>query len=259
MVREIGLRDTEGGHCQGACRPHRFFLTSHWNSVRRHGHLRGHASHEGYSLYCWSARNKSPQACPQRDSNPGLWRDRRARYQCAINLAASEELYTISYVWEFWSCTAKFQTVILYLSVAQPKVFDCSAVNFTRVLSGGGYLSNTVTMETRCGTIDSPWLLQALPGQHVNITLLEFTPMAIDSDRGCLQHALVEEVGSGKKSLICGSTTGNAEVYVSAGNAIKVSILNARSNSHPFLLKYQGRYIIGQLFDYKETKTTLRR
>jgi len=37
-----------------------------------------------------------------------------------------------------------------------------------------GYLSNYVTELTGCGNIDSPWRVQALPGQRVNLTLIDF-------------------------------------------------------------------------------------
>jgi len=37
-----------------------------------------------------------------------------------------------------------------------------------------GYLSNYVTELTGCGNIDSPWRIQALPGQRVNLTLIDF-------------------------------------------------------------------------------------
>jgi len=37
-----------------------------------------------------------------------------------------------------------------------------------------GYLSNYVTELTGCGNIDSPWQVRALPGQRVNLTLVDF-------------------------------------------------------------------------------------
>ena len=37
-----------------------------------------------------------------------------------------------------------------------------------------GYLSNYVTELTGCGNIDSPWRVRALPGQRINLTLLDF-------------------------------------------------------------------------------------
>jgi len=37
-----------------------------------------------------------------------------------------------------------------------------------------GYLSNYVTELTGCGNIDSPWRVRALPGQRVNLTLIDF-------------------------------------------------------------------------------------
>ena len=41
----FGCRHTEGGHCQGACRP-QWLVYAHSKSVRELHHLHGHARHE---------------------------------------------------------------------------------------------------------------------------------------------------------------------------------------------------------------------
>ena len=46
---KLDVETLGGGHCQGTCRPHSFF-TFHSMSVRQHRHLRGHASHERYTV-----------------------------------------------------------------------------------------------------------------------------------------------------------------------------------------------------------------
>ena len=54
----------------------------------------------------------------------------------------------------------------------------------TRPLAVGstdsGYLANVVTIETGCGSPDSPWKIQVRPGQRINITLLNFATVNKD-------------------------------------------------------------------------------
>ena len=44
----------------------------------------------------------------------------------------------------------------------------------TRVLAGRGYLANSVTLDTGCSSGDCPWLLHALEGQRINISIYDF-------------------------------------------------------------------------------------
>ena len=51
----------------------------------------------------------------------------------------------------------------------------CQTSDYLKVASGGGYLSSDVTQSSGCGTTSCPWVLEALPGQHINISLLDFS------------------------------------------------------------------------------------
>ncbi len=37
-----------------------------------------------------------------------------------------------------------------------------------------GYLSSQVAKETKCGSTKSPWRIEAVAGQQINITLIDF-------------------------------------------------------------------------------------
>lgn len=63
----------------------------------------------------------------------------------------------------------------------------------------GGYLASVVTMETGLGTKTCPWVLQARPGQRINVTVWDFTgPVTIESreDRRDYENEVYKVGGS---------------------------------------------------------------
>ena len=58
------------------------------------------------------------------------------------------------------------------VTTARPQV--CHSSKFVKVTSPHGYLSSTVTTQTTCGSATTPWVVEAEPGQRVNLTLLDF-------------------------------------------------------------------------------------
>jgi len=53
-------------------------------------------------------------------------------------------------------------------------VVDAASLRQSDPSPSSGYLSNYVSELTGCGNIDSPWRVRALPGQRVNLTLVDF-------------------------------------------------------------------------------------
>lgn len=51
----------------------------------------------------------------------------------------------------------------------------CETSDYLKVATTSGYLSSEVTFESGCGTASCPWVIQAQPGQRINLTLLDFT------------------------------------------------------------------------------------
>ncbi len=60
----------------------------------------------------------------------------------------------------------------------------CTTSDYLKVTTGSGYLSSDVTQGTGCGTASCPWVLEALPGQHINISLLDFSRAKTFQDDG---------------------------------------------------------------------------
>lgn len=149
----------------------------------------------------------------------------------------------------------------------------CRSTNLVKVLPSSGFLSNLVPgsraglPSADCGGDSSPhWLIEAQPGQHINVTLWDFSrrsPVTSDSHfaslPGCIKYATLTEVGpempsgaAARTKSVCGS--GGVEsgrvrhVYMSAGSAIQVQIhaispadgLSAATTPH-FLLEYHSK------------------
>jgi len=53
---------------------------------------------------------------------------------------------------------------------------DCHAHRPIVVTDSNGYLASLTAAETGCGTSDAPWLIEAMPGQRINVTLFDFSP-----------------------------------------------------------------------------------
>ena len=69
--------------------------------------------------------------------------------------------------------------------MTSPTDTACRASRPVTITDSEGYISNSVTEDTNCGGIDSPWLLRALPGQRINITLLDYGALLTrDKHRG---------------------------------------------------------------------------
>ena len=62
----------------------------------------------------------------------------------------------------------------IYLSVVYASKDYCQNSEAVEVREPEGYLSSLVTMETGCGSLDSPWWVTVQPGQTITLVLLDF-------------------------------------------------------------------------------------
>jgi len=139
-------------------------------------------------------------------------------------------------------------------------------------LPGPGYIANLVTEATGCGGVNSPWRIEAQPGQTIRLSLLHFslappsrrrclaTPTALPGDtaaaaaRGgarCPPLAVVREPVSSDWLNVTvarppqgGATATSREnlVYVSQGHVVQVAILTSENSADVpfFMVKYEG-------------------
>ncbi|KAK2165656.1 hypothetical protein LSH36_47g06036 [Paralvinella palmiformis] len=98
------------------------------------------------------------------------------------------------------------------------------------VTGSEGYLSNLVTQETGCGSIQNPWRVTVQRGQTIRIRLLDF---AVSKRRqGLYSYAqcqiygeIKERLASGLRNItVCGATKREHVVYTSVGNRLEISL-----------------------------------
>ena len=112
-----------------------------------------------------------------------------------------------------------------------------------------GYLSSDVTERTRCGSNASPWLIRLLPGQRVNITLIDFDyaksarDASLVRDVTCRVYVTISDPEARhRSSSICGGRSRRLAAYLSDNNTAEVRIQGSQT-AHAwnyFLLHYKG-------------------
>lgn len=119
-----------------------------------------------------------------------------------------------------------------------------------------GYLSNLITDEKGCGSIDNPWWVAVSPGQRIRLTLLDFSQAAGPLTGGgasvgaqtCHVYAVIKEEESKRRETICGTSNSRQQVvYTSSGRLVEVRMTtnNLRKQTTGrmtyFLLRYEGK------------------
>ena len=97
-----------------------------------------------------------------------------------------------------------------------------------------------------------PWMITVDPGQRINVTLLDFSVERtyhvkrlneIDSfdieATVCREYAVIHEVESDWKTMVCGGTSRWQQVYLSKTNTLRIEITNTEERY--FMLKYEGK------------------
>ena len=146
-------------------------------------------------------------------------------------------------------------------------LLSCRSSQLIKLLSPAGYLSNVASSPSSpssaadCVDGGPEWLIEAGPGQRINITLWDFGRRfqadSLPRTRlsGCVKYATVTEMNSVDRSdekIVCGAqptATGRLHyVYTSVGNAVKIRLhvianehSESQSSSTPrFLIHYQS-------------------
>ncbi len=105
-----------------------------------------------------------------------------------------------------------------------------------------------------CGSQTCPWVLEALPGQRINITLLDFAIASRNTTRRhshkpgyplyCHEYAVVKETQAPSRSAtICGGEQRIRAAYVSTSHKVEVNMVARKPgrNLEYFLLQFEGK------------------
>ena len=109
-----------------------------------------------------------------------------------------------------------------------------------------GYISGSAALrETDQGSADCTWILTAVPGQVINITLIDFHPTKI-SER-CQELGYVKDMHNGHEALVCSSDKRTKHLYQSSGAKAQVTIGKAADSGmkdNNFLIYYEGMHLL---------------
>ena len=129
---------------------------------------------------------------------------------------------------------------------------DYRKMKFVRVARRVGYLASEVTRETGFGSSHCPWLIEARPGQRIEITLFNFGRIGttaaenevLQSAVACRDVALVKDSLQRTPVKLCASDRRETLVYTTDTNVAHVHIYRKglQAPHVPFLLKYSGKY-----------------
>ena len=125
-----------------------------------------------------------------------------------------------------------------------------------------GYLASATSAETGCGTSDAPWSIVGLPGQRINISLMDFTLDSVrrissefipipgqhlnqqhqqQQTKSCVVYATVREMEGKRSVTVCGGGEQRMKmVHLSLDNSVEIRIISSQPNTANFLLHFEG-------------------
>ncbi len=153
------------------------------------------------------------------------------------------------------------QSSCYFLAVATCQEAKCQSSNFLSLVSGAGYLSSQVASQWGCGSKDCPWVLQALPGQRINITLYDFSIAARNTSHNirhkpgfpqyCQEYAVIKDIQdkdnavptSARSAIVCGGEQRVKVAYVSTSHKVQVNLVTRKPgrNLEYFMFKFEGQ------------------
>lgn len=123
----------------------------------------------------------------------------------------------------------------------------CSVLSLT----SKQHLSPLIASKNGCGTRSQPWILQADPGQRINITLLNFSSPPRKEETGfsggetpCLPVGYIVEPSVRKNVSICAGPDRQVLLYQTETNVVEVVLgpgLRQGPSRNNFLAGFQGR------------------
>lgn len=138
-----------------------------------------------------------------------------------------------------------------------------------QLMADDGYLSSDVSYSMNCGSLTTPWVIDALPGQRVNVTLLDFaywrsfgqssrpesrTPGV---DYGGMNSCrplgyIVERNAAVTNQTICGGREREELIYSSHKNSVEIYFLPEKpdGNFPRFMIYYKSESDISNVYNY---------
>jgi hypothetical protein len=119
----------------------------------------------------------------------------------------------------------------------------CSTSEIVSVKSGVHYLSSAAFSSKDCADESHPLILQAKPGQKINISMIDFNWNPLQKDlQGCVQrYGYI--IDAEQVTNICGKTNRMKQVMVSQGHSLQIVVDKNVLTQTEFLLQYEGMFL----------------
>ena len=124
----------------------------------------------------------------------------------------------------------------------------CTSSSQLEIRNAEGYISSSkAAAGIGWGSSKCPWLITALPGQQINVTMIDFQPL--DLQQKCQQLGFIKDLNNGQEIPICKDVKRIRHLYTSTGTQVKIHINQASSSDENeiFLLHYTGEFCCGIL------------
>lgn len=129
--------------------------------------------------------------------------------------------------------------------VYSPNKKSCHIPEKVSVPRTAGFIASSESVKSECGLHESPWVLEAKPGQQIKISLLDFDwDNTTDMDENCkVNYGYILDLESDDVINICGRGAREKVVFTSVGHEVQI-VLNAENvQKYRFLLKYEGMFL----------------
>nr|UCK81582.1 Gal-binding and CUB domains containing receptor 13 [Arenicola marina] len=129
------------------------------------------------------------------------------------------------------------------VAVKPPDLEQCRRESRMLIHGDQGVISSKVTSDTACGGLDTPWVMEASPGQRIHVSLVDFGWTSRESGElqpssQCDVYGYISERRLGMNNTLCGGRARDRHVYSSASNVIEIQLLQTKGNPATFLLQY---------------------
>ena len=144
------------------------------------------------------------------------------------------------------SCQKSVNAFILLLSffvVLQPKSQHCNSPQTVSVKDGSGFLSSTISEDSSCGTSEAPWILEASPGQRINLTIIDFgwgVSHNLLNKCPVLYGHYLDYTDDGDIIDICGGTSRMKKLVLTQSHQVQIILNEGAVQNSRFIIKYEG-------------------
>lgn len=132
------------------------------------------------------------------------------------------------------------------IKVATDRTGECQRHGAVTLTSPTGYIANNRTTRTPRGCA---WVVEALPGQHIELTLMDFTQFPdgskvnVRASQYCVEYVVISERTTKENVVVCDGDPRVDQIYRSRSNVVHIRLseqLTGRSSPVHFLIKYEA-------------------